>query len=190
MPTRAPHDLTLRITLLDTAPPIWRLVRVPESFSLHQLHRTVQLLFGWQDRHLHEFEIGARTFEPPDAEAEGESSAGVRLDSLGLAVGDRFTYCYDLGDDWEHEIRIEAKTPSAPDDEEPGPVLLDGARAGPPEDCGGTAGFAELLEDLARPRTRAGRESRRWVGALYDPALFDRWQVGRMLTLVAQYGVI
>jgi hypothetical protein len=85
------QDLVLRVSLRDIVPEIWRTVRVPREYTLAQLHRTLQLVFAWQDYHLHRFEIGGRRFEAPDEEAEGESTA-IRLTELPLATGDRFLY--------------------------------------------------------------------------------------------------
>jgi Plasmid pRiA4b ORF-3-like protein len=31
----------------------------------------------------------------------------IFIGDLGFRAGDKFTYDYDFGDDWEHEIRVE-----------------------------------------------------------------------------------
>ena len=100
--------LVLRVTLRDINPVIWRRIRVPESYSLHQLHRILQLLFGWLDYHLYAFELGDRRFEAPDPEAEGEDSNRTTLASLHLEANARLEYTYDFGDEWLHEIVVEA----------------------------------------------------------------------------------
>jgi hypothetical protein len=87
-----PRSLDLRITITETEPPIWRMVRVPDAYTLHQLHRVIQLVFGWLDYHLYAFEIGGRRFEEPLEEAEDEDSTAVRLRDLPLRTGARFTY--------------------------------------------------------------------------------------------------
>lgn len=46
---------TLRITLRDTKPPIWRRVAVPSDITLGQLHEVIQIAMGWTDSHLHHF---------------------------------------------------------------------------------------------------------------------------------------
>jgi hypothetical protein len=53
------------------------------------------------------------------------------------------------------------------------PVCLDGANACPPEDCGGTGGYADLLEALADPSHPEHRQYRQWAGRNFDPAAFD-----------------
>jgi hypothetical protein len=184
-----PSDLVLRVHLSSLTPEIWRVVRVPGEYTLAQLHRTLQLVFGWQDCHLHEFEIGGRRFEAPGEEAEGEPTT-VQLRELGIVEGDVFLYRYDFGDDWEHTITVQSILPVSAAEEPRWPLLLDGARAGPPEDCGGAGGYGELVAALRRPRSKAGKAHRAWVGPQYDPDAFDPWQVGRMLTLAAAYGAL
>ncbi|RFB76733.1 hypothetical protein DYH55_19800 [Methylovirgula sp. 4M-Z18] len=55
-------------------------------------------------------------------------------------------YEYDFGDQWEHEIRVEAKLERK--DTKIYPVCIGGARAGPPEDIGGPNGYYGLLDRL------------------------------------------
>ena len=51
--------LQLKITLAGSKPPIWRRVKVRESMNLGELHRVVQIVMGWEDCHLHLFQVGA-----------------------------------------------------------------------------------------------------------------------------------
>lgn len=51
---------TLRITLKDSDPPIWREVEVPTSITLKVLHDIVQVTMGWLDYHLMQFVIGGQ----------------------------------------------------------------------------------------------------------------------------------
>ena len=184
-------DYVLLVTIRDTSPAVWRRLAVPSSFTFEQLHKTLQFVFGWLNYHLYEFEVGGRRFESPhNDEAEGEDSTTTRLVALAPKVGDVWLYRYDFGDDWEHDIVMEEIRPASSPPDERWPTLLDGARAGPPEDCGGTSGLIECLDALARPRTKAGRAMRDWVGPHYDPARFDVWHVERALTFAAAYGAI
>jgi hypothetical protein len=188
---RTPQRLVLRVTLRDIDPPIWRQLLIPDRLTLHQLHRVLQLVFGWQDYHLYAFEVGDRRFEAPDPEAEGENAGTTPVSALGLSVGTEFVYRYDYGDDWEHGILVEEVAPDAGGEEEPTwPQLLDGARAGPPEDCGGAHGYAELAATLKRPRSQAYAELHEWLGSTYDPEVFDRWFAGQVLTLAAAWRAV
>src|SRR3970040_1166308 len=68
------RQVVLHIALEYIEPPIWRRVRVPENYTLHQLHRVLQFVFSWLDYHLYSFEIGNRRFERPSRESEAEDA--------------------------------------------------------------------------------------------------------------------
>jgi len=187
-----PRAVELRISIADIEPPIWRHVRVPDTYTLDQLHRVIQLLFGWLDYHLYEFEVGERRFEEPDQEAEGEDSTTVRLRDLGLTKGTRLTYTYDFGDGWENEIAVEdiyIVTPLDEHDERLLPKLYRGERAGPQEDSGGPSGYQRMVDALRDPRHPEHKDYRNWAGD-YDPERFDVWMTRNNLTLAAAWGAI
>jgi Plasmid pRiA4b ORF-3-like protein len=189
---RKPRCLELRITILDVKPPIWRYVRVPDEYTLDQLHRVIQLLFGWLDYHLYRFRVGERRFEAPGPEAEGEDSTAVRLRDLALEAGARFTYTYDFGDDWRHEIVVEDAYPVTLPEEDgglPRLALLGGERAGPHEDSGGPPGYQRMVDALRDPEHPQHQDYRRWA-SWYDPDRFDRWMAANNLTLAAAWGAI
>lgn len=171
----------LKVTLEDISPPIWRRLVVPESLTLRQLHQVLQIAFGWQDYHLHLFEIGDREYAEPggidaDPERDVRSDRGTRLQSLVLAPGDVFAYQYDFGDSWYHAVEVEAVV------REPARVTcLAGARAAPPEDCGGPPGYERLLEALADPDDDEHEDMLDWVGGAFDPEGFDLNLINRQL---------
>jgi len=191
--TRVPKQHLLRVTMRVIDPPIWRLVRVPDAFTLHQLHRVLQIVFSHLDYHLYAFEVGERRFEAPDPEAEHESEDATvtPLRDLKLSAGSRFTYVYDFGDDWEHDVVVERILPmpleTGPDWS---PRLIGGERAAPPEDAGGPHGYAAMLEGLRDPKHPEHEEYRQWVGSEYDPERFDAWSLDHALALVLAWGAI
>ena len=131
---------------------------------------------GWQDYHLHEFEIGGRRYGEPDDEAlPGDeptfNESNVKLGALIERGVKRFRYVYDFGDGWEHEIVVEKMEPLDP--EQPYPSLVTGKRACPPEDCGGVHGYLRLLRILADPRHEEHVELREWAGEGFDPERLD-----------------
>ena len=68
----------------------------------------------------------------------------VRLGDLGLRETERFTYDYDLGALWRHDLRVEGILAG-----EPGrtcPHCTAGRRAGPREGCGGPEAFMEASQ--------------------------------------------
>ncbi len=174
----------LKITLAGSKPPIWRRVQVRESMHLGDLHRVIQIAMGWEDCHLHLFQAGDRRFslfsDGEDAPAEEEDSRTVSLRALGLVrKGRKFTYIYDFGDDWLHQIEVEATQPADPDVFYP--VCVTGRKACPPEDCGGVWGYYNLLATVKDTKHPQHVELREWLEASFDPDLFDLASVNQRL---------
>lgn len=163
----------LKVTLLDTKPPIWRRVLVDGRATLDHLHEVIQAAFGWWNYHLHEFEVGRTRFGVPDPDEDwGEpprDERGTRLDAIARE-GSSFRYTYDFGDGWDHRIVVEKVLPASTGAVVP--ACVDGRRACPPEDCGGTWGYRELLEILADPTHPEHDERREWLGRPFDPEAF------------------
>lgn len=188
-----PRQLLLRVTLREIRPSVWRAVRVPEVFTLHQLHRVLQIVFSRLDYHLYAFDIGERRFEAPDPEAEepSEDSTIATLAALGLRAGSRFEYVYDFGDNWVHDVLVEQHLPmpaeSSPDWS---PRLVDGQRASPPEDAGGPFAYEELVAALRDKSHPEHKQMRDWVGPQFDPERFDPWSIDHALALAVAWGAI
>jgi hypothetical protein len=185
----APAAIVLKITLRELRPPVWRRVRVPADITLRRLHRVIQATMGWQDYHLHEFEIGDRRYGEPDDDAlPGDertfNESNVKLGALVDRGARRFRYTYDFGDGWEHDVVVEKVEPL--DAEQPCPALIKGERACPPEDCGGVYGYLRLLEVLADPADEEHAELREWAGEDFDPERLDLEAINRDLARLAR----
>ncbi len=164
----------LRIQLVETEPLVWRRVLVPLDFKLSKLHELIQVVMGWNASHLYEFRFGADQFGP-----EGnKSDKSIKLTDLIKDECQKFSYIYDFGDHWEHEIIVE-KISNA-DLGFRYPICTGGESACPPDDCGGIPGYNELKEKIARdPRDKERIETMRWLGGFFDPNAFDPNQVNR-----------
>jgi len=175
----------LKITLLDTRPPIWRRLLVPARLTLEVLHDVLQLAMGWYDSHLHEFRVGQKRFGKPDPDDElmglpevGNERTAHLFKVLGKA-GAKAIYTYDFGDSWEHAIVVEKVLPP-----EPGiayPLCVGGKLQCPPEDCGGIPGYYNLLEAIRDPAHEEHEDMLDWVGSDYDPEAFSVDDVNRRL---------
>ncbi len=166
-----PTLLSLKVTLRGIRPPIWRRLLVLESLTLGQLHHVIQAAMGWGDGHLHAFEIGGDQYGDP---AQTDFTASERRLTLAKVVAagvQRFTYTYDFGDNWEHQLLIEKRRPTA--EGVTVPTCIAGQRACPPEDCGGPWGYEHLLEALANPAHPEHEEQKEWIGDEFDPERFD-----------------
>ena len=176
----------LRISLRYLQPEIWRLIRVPHDIRMDRLDQVVQIAFGWTNSHMHQFHLingeGKITgyVGKPDPDSPGvflgrrpptQDETKRLLKNFLEKPGDRIGYEYDFGDSWLHDITLAAVHEQTA--RLTSPLCLDGARAGPPEDCGGPPGFEHLLEVLKKPRHREYVEMRDWLGDEFDPAAFD-----------------
>lgn len=149
------RTVRLRVTLREVRPRVVRVIDVPAVTVLPELHELLQSALGWTDSHLHEFVVGETRYGVPDVDDEmGElDESMVRLADLP----DQFTYWYDFGDDWMHDVER-----LGPGGKHPG--CVDGEGSCPPEDCGGPHGYAELLAALADPRHPEHEQLRSWTG--------------------------
>jgi hypothetical protein len=167
---KAKQSYQMKISLIDSKPLIWRRILVPTDYHLGNLDMIIQMVMGWVNRHLHDFEINGQQYGNPDYEDEfPKENKDERKFKLAKVVraGDKFTYTYDFGDGWRHEIIIEEVR-----DDKSGPVCLGGENACPPEDCGGIRGYYEMLETVKNPDHHDYEEKKTWLGQ-FDPKKFD-----------------
>jgi hypothetical protein len=170
----------LKITLKDIRPPVWRRFQVSDC-SLAMLHEFIQVVMGWDDEHLYSFEVGETEYSDPrgSGELDMRDAGRARLGRLITKEKFKFTYTYDFGDNWEHEVLVERIMP--PEAGERYPVCLKGKRACPPEDVGGAWGYEEFAEAIRDPEHERHEELLEWVGGEFDPEAFDPDAVNKAL---------
>jgi hypothetical protein len=179
----------IKVTLNGARPPIWRRLLAPSSYSLKDLHDMLQVAMGWTDSHLHQFVAGETIYGQPDAEfgTETINEKRVRLDEVLRTEKDAMIYEYDFGDGWEHKIVLEKVLGNAA--EEAIPSCIAGARACPPEDCGGVWGYANLLKVIGDSSHAEHEEMLEWVGEGFDPERFDASDVNGVLARMKRRGL-
>lgn len=173
MPT-PPGQPVLRclIELRKVEPVVWRLLLVPGSVRLDKFHRMIQVAMGWEDSHLHSFEIaGVRYGMHADVYPEDELDEKSATVIAAVGTTERFAYEYDFGDSWEHDVTVQAQW-RQPIGLKFG-VCLDGANACPPEDSGGPFGYKHLLQVVNDASHPEHEDLRDWLGADFDPRRFD-----------------
>ena len=102
--------IVLKIIIEDTHPPVWRRLVVPENISFYDLHRVIQLVFGWEDMHMHIFEAPQNRFEivANSKDAYTDFFMEKKLPVSAVAEHENWIrYVYDMGDDWRHKIVFE-----------------------------------------------------------------------------------
>lgn len=176
------QTFVFKVTLRHTKPAIWRRIEVPATYTFWDLHVAIQDAMGWLGHHLHQFhvedrntgaitEIGIPDPDEPMAGRRAMPGWEVALSAYLSYPDVRIAYLYDFGDNWEHRVVLE--TIGIRDDRLSYPRCLAGARACPPEDCGGHPGYDELVLAIADPERPGAAELRRWVGKSFNPAAFD-----------------
>lgn len=169
-----------KVSLADVSPAIWRRIQVWEDSTLHQLHRVLQVVMGWENYHLYQFVVGTKKYRDPHPENERKilDAKRTRLAMVLPTVGSTIEYVYDFGDEWSHELQLEAII--LPDPDALYPRCIAGERSGPPEDSGGPRGYADYLQAMADPDHERHDEMMGWRGP-FDPQAFSIEEVNRGL---------
>jgi hypothetical protein len=172
----------LKITLKGIRPPIWRRVQMTSDMNLGDLNWVLQVVMPWSGFHAHAFTVNGVDYNEPDPEygSDMEDEAEAQLGEVIPGPGFKFTYEFDFGDAWLHDIRVEKILPI-----EAGvqyPICLAGKRAGPPEDCGGVRGYYGLLQALQDPRHPDHDQMLEWMGAPFAAEAFDLDEVNERLS--------
>lgn len=185
--TTAKRRYRLRVELDGVTPIIWREIWVEGQMPLIQLHHILQAAMGWTDAHLHQFTIADKTYSTPHPEDDPEREV---IDERTVALHEvldkdmQFLYDYDFGDSWRHVIHVrEVKRQTTLY----GAGYVDaGARACPPEDCGGSDAYQTFLDDLqTHPKSEEVKSFLRWAGKDFDPDRFDRHATNAALLRMA-----
>lgn len=134
---------------------------------------------GWFDKHLHEFTIRRNNTMSHFGLPEDDDTVLFDWDHRVTDHVDlshpAFSYWYDFGDDWQHDVVLEdvLAVPS----HQKLPACIAGEMACPPEDCGGLTAYEELLRALEERYHPERRELKRWLRVTgyknYDPYRFD-----------------
>ncbi len=163
----------IKITLLGTVIPVYRVLNVPCGITFAKFHKILQKAFGFKDRHLYEFtfkqgnicitndEEGCEEYEY-SATAIGKD----HMEQLGIPIptvsmykskeviidtltenAKTFEYTYDFSDRWEHKIELLSIKEKA----ESYAKVTEYSGNCPPEDIGGTDSYNDIINILKDP---------------------------------------
>lgn len=162
------NRVVVKVFLYGIQPQIWRRFSIPKELTFAQFSDAIQAAMGWENKHPHEFRHGKgkRLVDVIGPIGLEDQVLGDFQDEAVLTVAEyigkrrlpiRILYRYDFADEWIHEIVFEKR-----DDGTGDPEILDGARACPPEDFGGTFQYMQALHGEIE-----------WAHPGYDPEAFD-----------------
>ncbi|WP_249872398.1 plasmid pRiA4b ORF-3 family protein [Oceanobacillus saliphilus] len=187
---------------------VLRKLTVPLRFTFHQLHRTLQIAFDWEDYHLHEFYI--YDDQTTDATDSGWStnypSFGHEKKKLILNLvsqEETLDYKNDIPVKLEKGIQLSTYLPTykhmdyvydfgddwlhrieveavIDDYDKNYPICMEGEGNTPPEDVGGIHGYERYLNILADPEHPEHRHMLEW-GKGQSKEKFDLEKVNRLL---------
>ena len=108
-------------------PAVSRTIKMRGDQTLKELHHAIFDAFERWDEHMYEFQFGKRPMAPEapryvlpsafDTDDDNPPAGRVdqtTLDSLDLKEGRSFGYWFDFGDDWWHQINVEAIKENVP----------------------------------------------------------------------------
>ncbi len=100
---------TIKLALRDVSPMVWRRLKIPGDTSLAQLHHIIQIVYNWDDEHLHQFHIYGKDYGISyiGGVAFSDNAHKVYWDDFDFDAGDKFTYEYNFFIHCMVDIRVE-----------------------------------------------------------------------------------
>jgi len=177
---------TLKIDLINTEPLVSRTIKVSSETTLYLMHHIIQTVMGWENRHLYEFSINNLRFA--DSRLLDEDFGDITdvktvlLEDVFTKTGATAIYLYDFGDGWKHQLEL-FEISNAPQNELL-PTFVSGQNTCPPEDCGGTFRYRELLEILTDTSHEEYESIVEWLGPKFNSIAFNRLAIEKELGIL------
>ena len=176
-----PKYFDFEVSLLSAELRMWRRFLLRQTATFRDLHSAIQDACGWEECHLYEFReskgrqaLARAPYQDPFDDSNTPTDTKVKLALHFTRKGSKCIYLYDFGDSWEHLVELKAVV------DLPGKLkrkLVGGARAFPPEDCGGIWGYERCLAAVGAIKADDFdeielEEAREWLGD-WEPEAFD-----------------
>ena len=163
-------DLLIKLNLGNYK--VQRRIITPKDINFDDLHKIIQNAFEWENQHLHDYNIFneegkciLNVISNPEVIIELREDCPTVLESEVLVKdyiqdGFKILYCYDFGDNWQHEIIVKG---IIPDYDKNYPICLEGIGDAPPEDVGGIPGFEEFIVVIKNPNHPKYQKIKLWA---------------------------
>jgi hypothetical protein len=166
-----------KIRLLETDPEVWRRVEIPGDFTISQFGRAVVRSVGWRGNQWYLFRDpdGKEVVDPfqnqwfmgLDPTVDVEGSKAEEKDASKIRVSEMFSMekkrsMLEMGSDgWLHLIELEGI--KDPEGRKHYPKCTDGASACPPEDCGGSDRYEDMMKAVRDPKHPDHEDMKDWL---------------------------
>lgn len=149
-----------------------RNIITPTNIDFEELHRIIQIAYGWADYHLHDFLIcDSKGKGISKVISDDEDDAGIYSDmeivnEKNIILSDYINkeysiiYEYDFGDGWDHQVII---GDIIEDYDKYYPVCVSAVHDTPPEDVGGIPGYIEFLKVIENPNHPEYQHMKEWA---------------------------
>jgi len=177
--TKISTPLKLKVHLENMPLKVYRIILVPESINMMQMHHIIQLSMGWEFAHLFEFTDNKVNYsiaiKLPDEYDDDffpfkqfkslvPEKVQLKNEFLLMRESRPFYYTYDFGDGWLHKISFQKVTKKDLANYNDIPICVDASGACPPEDVGGPWGYNDLLFAINDKKHPQYKEYREWLG--------------------------
>jgi hypothetical protein len=175
------HIYQFKITLKGSKPSIYRTIIVEDDRTFYEFHHIIQIVMGWFNCHLYQFNTGAYCITDSSMVDYKEvvDSEQIKLNQVFMAEGEKIEYEYDFGDGWIHTIKLEKIVPIKLN--ELYPTCIRGKRNCPPEDCGGIWGYEHLLEVIKNKKHPKYKDMKDWLEDDFDPEYINIEEINNKL---------
>lgn len=84
----------LNVALKGSSPLIWRRIQASPRMTLPHLHRTLQIVMGWENYHLQEFRVAGKVYAEPDpVRADGMEHLAMRVNQASRTAKSPKVFC-------------------------------------------------------------------------------------------------
>lgn len=188
------YQLNIQLALDDHD--IWRRVQIPANYSFRSLHNLIQIVFDWQNYHLHEFSVARKDKnlkivmdDDPDTMEFANFSGNEIVQERFVSLKDVFAqhpeviYEYDFGDSWKHIITLEKSVNATTQHAK----LLESKGERPPEDVGGLHGFNEYLTVINDPTSPEYENMHAWAASQKERTFSLKYTNHRLKDILYNY---
>lgn len=187
----------LNIQLALDGHDIWRRVQIPSNYSFRHLHNLIQIVFDWQNYHLHEFSVLRKDNkdlkivmdDDPETMEFANFSGNEIVQERFVSLKDVFAqhseviYEYDFGDSWKHIITLEKSVNATTQHAK----LLESKGERPPEDVGGLHGFNEYLTVINDPNSPEYENMHAWAESQKERTFSLEYTNHRLKSILHDY---